>query len=87
MLALMNSSQLNNLIVTRKSSQLQRLLQEVGDDEQLVVELYLRWLCRQPSDEEIARALAHRRSLDSRSEAFEDLQWALLNSAEFLHRL
>jgi hypothetical protein len=85
-LALMNSPQLNQLIATRKKSRLQRLLEEVSDDEQLVVELYLRWLCRQPSDEEVAQALAHRRSVDRRAEAFEDLQWALLNSAEFQHR-
>lgn len=85
-LALMNSPQVNKLIVSRRSSQLQRLLQEVSDDEQLVVELYLRWLCRQPSDEEIAQAVAHRQLVGNRARAFEDLQWALLNSAEFQHR-
>lgn len=86
-LALMNSPQVNKLIVSRKSSQLQQLLQEVSDDEQLVVELYLRWLCRQPNDQEVTQALAHRRSVGNRAKAFEDLQWVLLNSAEFQHRL
>ena len=85
-LALMNSPQMNRLIVSRKSSQLQHLIQEVSDDEQLVVELYLRWLCRQPSADEIAQAIVYRQLVSNRAEAFEDLQWALLNSAEFQHR-
>ena len=85
-LALMNSPQMNRLIVSRKSSQLGQLIQEVSDDEQLIVELYRRWLCRQPSADEIAQAVAHRQLVNKRAEAFEDLQWALLNSAEFQHR-
>ncbi len=85
-LALMNSPQVNRLIVSRKSSQLKHLLLEVRDDEQLVVELYLRWLCRQPSADEISQAIAHCQLVSNRAEAFEDLQWALLNSAEFQHR-
>jgi hypothetical protein len=85
-LALMNAPQVNRLIVSRKSSQLKQLLLEVGDDEQLIVELYLRWLCRQPSDDEIAQAIAYCQLVGDRGEAFEDLQWALLNSAEFQHR-
>ena len=82
----MNSPQMNRLIVSRKSSQLEHLIQEVSDDEQLVVELYLRWLCRQPSADEIAQVIAHRQLVSKRAEAFEDLQWVLLNSAEFQHR-
>ncbi len=85
-LALMNSSQVNDMIEARKATQLQGLLQEISDDEQLVVELYLRWLCREPSSGEIVQALAHRQSVGKRAEAFEDLQWALLNSAEFQYR-
>jgi len=85
-LALMNSTRVNKLIVSRNSTTLKRMLGEVRDDEQLVVELYLRWLCRQPNDEEVARALDYRRSVGNRAQAFEDLQWSLLNSAEFQYR-
>ena len=86
LLTLMNSSQLDREIVARRGSALQHLLSEISDDEQLLVELYLRWLCRQPTTEEIEAAAEYRRLADSRREAFEDIQWALANSAEFQHR-
>ena len=85
-LALMNSPQMSGMINARESSQLDELLLEISNDEELVVELYLRWLCRQPSSGEIVQALAHRQLVGNRAEAFEDLQWALLNSAEFQYR-
>jgi hypothetical protein len=85
-LALMNSPQLNGMIEAKNTSQLRELLQEIGDDEQLVVELYLRWLCREPSSGEIVQALAYRQAVGKRADAFVDLQWALLNSVEFQYR-
>ena len=48
--------------------------------------LVLRTLARQPSREEIATCLDHVRDAGSRTEAFEDIQWSLINSTEFLHR-
>ena len=85
-LTLMNSPRLNRLIRSRQSSLLLSLLQEVKNDEELIVELYLRWLCRQPSAHEISQVLAYRQAVGRRRVAFEDLQWALVNSAEFQHR-
>jgi hypothetical protein len=85
-LALMNSPRANGLVAAKEKSQLAKLLQRIGDDEQLVVELYLRWLCREPSSGELVEALAHVQEVGDRSEAFEDLQWALLNCAEFQYR-
>lgn len=85
-LALMNSPRVNGMIDAGGSSQLKQLLSEIGDDEQLVEELYLRWLCREPSSGEIVQALAHRQLVGSREAAFVDLQWALLNSVEFQYR-
>jgi hypothetical protein len=85
-LALMNSPRINKLLESKDSNQLEQLLQKIGDDEQLVVELYLRWLCREPSSGEVVQALAHRQLVGRRDRAFEDLQWALLNSAEFQYR-
>ena len=35
---------------------------------------------------EIAVCLDHVRDTGDRSEAFEDIFWALINSAEFMHR-
>lgn len=63
-----------------------RLLAENADDETVVVELYLRSLAREPSDAELTTCLDYVREIGDRREAFEDLQWALVNSTEFLHR-
>jgi hypothetical protein len=63
-----------------------RLLGEILENEPLVEELYLRTLSREPTDEEMETAVEFVRSTPSRSAAFEDLFWALLNSSEFSHR-
>ena len=62
------------------------LLDEIDDNEDLFVELYLRTLSRQPTEDELARALAHVDEVGNRKTAVEDMAWALLNSAEFRHR-
>jgi hypothetical protein len=85
-LAMMNSPRVSGMVEAKNATQLEQLLQEIGNDEQLVVELYLRWLCREPSSGELVQALAHLQTVGDRTEAFEDLQWALLNSAEFQYR-
>ncbi|MCA9238649.1 MAG: DUF1553 domain-containing protein, partial [Planctomycetales bacterium] len=85
-LALMNTPQINSAIRARPTSLLAKLVEEISDDGQLVDELYLRCLSREPSDEERSDAVAFCASVNRRSEAFEDLLWALLNSAEFAHR-
>lgn len=85
-LAMMNSPIVNAGISGRGRSVLARLLTEIDDDRQLVIELYLRTLAREPSSSEIATCLAHVKETSSRREAFEDIQWALINSTEFLHR-
>jgi hypothetical protein len=86
-LAMMNGARTN--VAVRASEQkavLSRLLAEIDDDEALITELYLRTLSRQPTGKELDLALDFRESTRNRSAAFEDLFWALLNSAEFAHR-
>ena len=85
-LALMNSPELDQLLRSRDKNSLNSLLKEIKDDELLILELYLRWLCRQPTDEELATALDYCQNTKDRRAAFEDLQWSLFNSAEFRHR-
>jgi len=85
-LALMNSSEVNRYIKPKKSSLLNQLLHEIDDDESLIVELYLRCLSREPQDKELATAMTYCEDVPKRSEAFEDLLWALINSAEFQYR-
>ena len=65
---------------------LSRLVRDTPADEDLVSELYLRTLARRPSREEVATCLDYAKRAGSRGEAFEDIQWTLINSTEFLHR-
>jgi len=85
-LLLMNDYQVNRHVRARKQSTIARLIEKFPDDEALVVELYLRCLSREPSGDELARALAYCVEVPRRAEAFEDLLWVLINSAEFQFR-
>lgn len=85
-LAMMNSPAINGAISARGRTALARLVSEIKDDRALVVELYLKTLSREPSESEVTTCLNHVKEVNSRAEAFEDLQWALINSTEFLHR-
>ena len=69
-----------------RSSSLADLLASNDDDEMVVVELYLRTVAREPSDQELSTCLEYVNEVGDRDEAFEDLAWALINSTEFLHR-
>lgn len=85
-LAMMNSPFINQQINAQGGQMLAPLMAEVNDDRQLVEELYIRVLSRQPTRQELRVCLDFRRGINSRSEAFEDILWALLNHAEFIHR-
>ena len=85
-LALMNSSEVNRYLKPSKTNLLNHLLREIDDDESLIVELYLRCLSREPHDDELVRAMTYCEEVPKRSVAFEDLLWALINSAEFQYR-
>jgi hypothetical protein len=86
-LFLMNSTQLAKAIdAGSPKSTLGQLLQEVPDDADLVSELYLRCLAREPKQTELATCLDHVRTRGDRGDAFEDILWALVNSTEFLNR-
>jgi hypothetical protein len=86
-LAMMNGVRINLAVrALEGETVLGRLLKENQDNEELVVELYLRTLSREPTDEELETALDYCRSVKNRPAAFEDVFWALLNSSEFSHR-
>lgn len=85
-LALMNSTRLNVGMMATPGSMLGRVLKETPQDADVIEELYLRVLCRQPSDAERLRALAYYDQVADRRKSSEDLLWALVNSAEFGHR-
>lgn len=80
---------LNSTHVQRKLEQgprLQALLRARVPPRELVDSLYLAILSRFPSDEEQRLAAAHLGGKPDRRAAALDLTWALINSAEFLHR-
>lgn len=85
-LAMMNTPRINLAVTANRRTMLGELLSELDEDDLVVDELYLRALSREPSGKERAKALKYIDSVGRRSAAFEDLLWALLNSAEFVHR-
>jgi hypothetical protein len=86
-LAMMNGQRINQVVRGQnRNTNLGELISRISDDESLIVELYLRTLSREPTAEEMKTSLAYRRTVPRRADAFEDLFWALLNTAEFAHR-
>src|SRR5262249_48597342 len=53
------------------------------EPEELVENLYYRTVCPPPTPDELSPWTAELKQASSRSEAAEDLFWALLNSREF----
>jgi len=85
-LALMNSPQISSQIdASSERTMLGRLLTTFDEDELAVEELYLKVLARTPDEQEVTKCLRYIRST-GRKAGYEDLLWALLNSAEFLYR-
>src|SRR5262245_57895265 len=82
-LLLMNNPQIQQKIRAEGSNLLARILNSYSRDEEAVQIVYLRVLARKPTDRERDKALSYIKKVGKRSEAFEDLLWALLNSTEF----
>lgn len=82
---LMNNDQLQKQIDAKPESStvLAKLVATEPDNAKAVDRLFQLVLARKPSEAETKISLEHVSSLSSRTEAFEDLLWGLLNSAEF----
>ena len=85
-LALMNSPQLAAALRASRRTVLGQLVRDIPSNEQLTAELYLRFLSREPTADELAATLRYIAELPDRGAAAEDLAWTLINSAEFQHR-
>lgn len=85
-LAMMNSPNVNTAINGRFGTELSRILSATKSDDSVIEELYLRTLGREPSTAERATCKTYLKEVSNRVEAFEDIQWALINSTEFLYR-
>lgn len=82
---LLNSERVQEKLA-REDGRIAALTSSSGD-EQLIDELYLTFLSRQPTTEERQRGLSHIQAAkdpQDRRERAEDLAWTLLNSLEFV---
>jgi hypothetical protein len=84
-LHLMNSDFVQNKVAA-KSGRVGKLLEAKKPDEEIVQELYLATVSRPATAEETARALQGVSQAPNKTEGFEDLLWALLNSREFMFK-
>jgi hypothetical protein len=79
---------LNGDIVTDKiadpKARVARLVSAKASVERIVDELYLATLSRYPTNAERANAADFLKQSQSRTECYQDLQWALINSKDFL---
>jgi hypothetical protein len=82
-LLLMNNPALDQRIQARGTNFLARILNAHPNDDDAVRILYLQSLARKPSEREMEKCRDYIARVGSRSEAFEDLLWALINSTEF----
>ncbi|HEV7279416.1 MAG TPA: DUF1549 domain-containing protein [Pirellulaceae bacterium] len=62
------------------------LIRRIGDDRELLDAIYLHMLSRRATHEERLLATEQLFVAPTRAEAFADVTWALINSAEFSHR-
>ncbi len=79
---MMVSPVVGNRVTAEKGSRLAALLDSGKPDADILEELFLATLARQPTPAEI-KASGYLLAKD-RKTGFEDVQWALLNSPEFL---
>ncbi|MDX1983447.1 MAG: DUF1553 domain-containing protein, partial [Bryobacteraceae bacterium] len=82
-LLLMRSPVVNERILAAKDSRVQRLIDSYTDNGKVVEEMFLSTLARFPSEGE--RKLAVSALEPNRVEGAQNLQWSLLNLAEFLY--
>lgn len=83
-LLLMNSPTLNEKIKAKGETPLAEILKaNPVDDTAALKALYQRTLARQPTDKELGKCLKYIKKVGNRAEAFEDVQWTLINSTEF----
>jgi hypothetical protein len=82
-LMLMNNPAINGRIRANANAPLAKILSDNPQDPDAIKALYLHTLARKPTDSELDKCKAYIKNVGNRAEAFEDLQWALINSTEF----
>jgi hypothetical protein len=82
-LLMMNNPIINQRIQARGTNLLARILRSYADDDAALRIVYLRTLARAPTEHESQKCKDFIAEAKNRGEAYEDILWALLNSAEF----
>ena len=80
-LLMMNNGTLRSKL---QNSALKKKLMPIKPERELIKELYLGILARNPTEQEILRNLGHLRRVKNRGEAIDDMVWVLVNSTEFI---
>ena len=80
-LLLMQSPVVNDRVLAKKDSRVERLLASYKDDSRVVDEMFLATLSRKPTAGEAGLAVAALGR--NRTEGAQNLQWALVNLTEF----
>ncbi|MCO6459489.1 MAG: DUF1549 domain-containing protein [Pirellulaceae bacterium] len=66
------------------NNRFRKLIAEGKTDDEIIGQMYLAAVCRLPSEEELQAARAHLQSKPDRLEGLEDVNWAVINTNEFL---
>jgi hypothetical protein len=82
----MNSDIVNNAGRAQGRTRLAELIAKHKDEEDLLREMYLMVLSREPTGRELTVCRKFLKETPSRNEALEDIHWSLLNSTEFLSK-
>jgi hypothetical protein len=82
-LMLMNNPAINGKIKGNGETPLAQILKDHKEDDAALKALYQRTLARQPTAKELDKCRSYIKKIGNRAEAFEDIQWTLINSTEF----
>ena len=81
---MMRSGLVNDRVLAENGSRVQKVLESARSNNELIGELYLSTLSRYPTPEEIKAAVGAFELEKDRKRGAENLEWALLNSIEFV---
>jgi len=84
-LQLINGPAVNDRL-RNPANRIGKLVAAKKNDKEILTELFLVTLSRQPNETEESKMLGHVSSAVDRRRAWEDVHWALINSKEFLFR-
>jgi hypothetical protein len=86
-LFMMNAPLIESMVRSQApNSTLTEIIRRVSSDEEVVQELYLAAVSREPTNEEIRICSEYIKDSESRRSAYEDILWSLINSSEFMSK-